>query len=327
MFSFTARPFMRGLAFVVVLSGCADGSPSAPAPSSFATPSQLAGPAAHLYGNDFMYSSQPSGNQVAVYKRKDNGTTLKSYETLTYGVSTPMGMVATPAGRLYVANSGDSNVLVYRTKRTGPQGPEATLHDDGEVPVNVDVTSNGRVVAVSNGSTTGDGAGSVSVYLNRQDEPSRTLTYGSDPIEGAGIAIDSNGNCYWSFNDPTTLTGSIVEFARCKGRATPIVSGILKAGGLAFDENQNLYYVDQLAGIYQCNGLSGCTLMTAIGCSGCLVRPANINFDNSNPQNLWVADAAGYIDAVSLTGTIEYTLDVVGGPTDPPFGIAPAPGS
>ncbi|MGA8576219.1 MAG: hypothetical protein WB609_11145 [Candidatus Cybelea sp.] len=325
MFSFTARPFIRGLAFVV-LSGCTGGSPGAPAPSSFATP-PLAGPAAHLYGNDFMYSSQPSGNQIDVYKRKDNSTTLKIYEALTYGLAAPMGMVATPAGRLYVANSGDSNVLVYRTRRRGPEGPEAALRDDGEVPVNVDVTSNARVVAVSNASTTGSGAGSVSVYLNRQDEPSRTLTYGSDLVQGEGIAIDSDGNCYWSFNDPTTLTGSIVEFARCRGNGTPIVSGILKAGGLAFDQSENLYYVDQLAGIYKCSRISECALITAIGCSGCLVRPANLNFDSSNPQNLWVADAAGYIDAVSLTGTIEYTLDVLGGPTDPPIGIAPAPGS
>jgi DNA-binding beta-propeller fold protein YncE len=274
-----------------------------------------------------MYSSQPSGNQVDVYKRKDGNVTLKIDETLTYGLSAPMGMVATPAGRLYVANSGDSNVLVYRTRRTGPQGPEATLRDDGEVPVNVGVASSGGVVAVSNSATSADGAGSVSVYLHRQDEPSRMLTYGSDPIQGEGIAIDANGNCFWSFNDSSTSTGSIVEFARCRGKGTSIVSGIFKAGGVAFDSSDNLYYVDQLAGIYKCSGISGCALITAIGCSGCLVRPANINFDNSNPQNLWVADAAGFIDAVSVTGTIEYTLNVLGGATDPPIGIAPAPGS
>ncbi len=284
-------------------------------------------PAAHLYGNDFMYSSQPSGNDVAVYKRKRRSPTLTSYETLTSGFSAPMGMVATPAGRLYVANSGDSNVLVYRTARRGPKGPVATLDDDGEVPVNVAVTSNGRVAAVSNSATTGAGAGSVSVYLNRQSEPSRRLTYGRDSLQGEGITIDSNGNCYWSFNDPATLTGSIVEFSRCRGHGTPIVSGILKAGGLAFDRSQNLYYVDQLTGIYKCSGVSQCALVTGVGCSGCLVAPANVNFDNSDPQNLWVADAAGYIDAVSLTGTIEYQLNVLDGPTNPPIGIAPAPGS
>ena len=51
-----------------------------------------------------------------------------------------MGMVTTADGWWYIANSGDSNVLVYRTTRKGPKGPKATLRDDGEVPVNVAVT-------------------------------------------------------------------------------------------------------------------------------------------------------------------------------------------
>jgi hypothetical protein len=236
-------------------------------------------------------------------------------------------MIATPAGRLYVANSGESNVLVYRSTHQGPQGPVVTLGDAGQVPVNVAVRPDRHVVAVSNASTTGNGAGSVSVYMHGANVPSHTLTYGSDPIQGEGIAVDASGNCFWSFNDPVTLTGSIVEFASCKGAGTPIVSGLLKAGGVAFDLSQNLYYVDQLAGIFKCTGTSGCALLAGIGCPGCLVAPANINFDNQTPQNLWVADAAGFIDAVSLSGAIEYTLEALGGPSDPPIGIAPAPGS
>ncbi len=325
-FSFGARPFIRSLTFAVALSGCANGSIASPPHPYFAAPPTPAEPAAHLYGNDFMYSSRPSGNEVVVYKRKRRSPTLQTFETLTSGLSAPMGMVATPGARLYVANSGDSNVLVYRTTRKGPQGPVTTLNDDGEVPVDVAVTPDRGLVAVSNGATSGSGAGSVSVYLHRRNKLSRSLTYGSDPLQGAGIAVDTSGNCYWSFNDPTTLTGSVVEFTNCKGAGMPIVTGILKAGGLAFDQNENLYYVDQLAGIYKCTGLSQCTLVTGVGCPGCLVMPTNINFDNSSPPNLWVSDAAGYIDALDAAGSIEYTLQVLGGPTDPPSGIAPAPG-
>jgi hypothetical protein len=312
------------LTIAVAVSGCAQGSPATATQSYFGTQT-LARPATHFYGNDWMYSSQPAGNEVVVYKRKRNGFTLTLYETLTSGFSAPMGMVTTPDGRWYIANSGDSDVLVYRTTRKGPKGPGAILNDDGEVPVNVDATPKHRLVAVSNGSTTESGAGSVSVYLNQHDEPSRILTYGSDPIQGEGIAIDSNGNCYWSFNDPKTLTGSIVEFAGCNGNGTLFKSGILKAGGMAFDRRGNLYYVDQLAGVYKCQG-SSCNLIAPIGVGG-LVLPTNINFDNSHPQNLWLADAAGYIDALNLDGLIAYTLDVIGGATDPPIGIAPAPGN
>ena len=311
------------LTLALAAGGCARNLPAATQP--FATLSTLAQPATHFYGNDFLFSSQPLSNDVVVYKRKRNSYTLKSFETLSSGFSKPMGMVTTPDGHWYVANSGDSDVLLYKTTRNGPQGPKATLADGGQVPVNVDATSNRQLVAVSNGSTTGNGAGSVSVYLNRQNAPSRHLTYGSDPVQGEGVAIDPSGNCYWSFNDPNTLIGSIVEFTGCNGAGTLFKTGILKAGGLAFDHRGNFYYVDQLLGIFKCQG-SSCTLFVPIVLGG-LVAPANINFDRSNPQNLWVADAAGYIDAVNLQGLLAYLLQILGGATDPPIGIAPAPGT
>lgn len=273
-----------------------------------------------------MYSSQPKSNEVVVYKRSKKSYTLTPYETLTTGLSKPMGMVSTPGGRWYVANSGAADVLVYRSTRSGPKGPKATLRDDGQVPVNVAATANSALVAVSNGSTTQSGAGSVSVYLNGQTEPSRNLTYGGDPVQGEGIAIDASGNCYWSFNDPNQLTGAIVEFAGCSGAGTPVQNGILKAGGLAFDRSGNLYYVDQILGIFKCQGTSSCALFAPVLLGG-LIIPTNINFDKSNPQNLWVADAAGSIDAVTLQGLVAYILQIIGGVTDPPIGVAPAPGS
>ena len=307
---------------VILLASCSGQSqPYVGAPQTFA------GPATHFYGNDWVFSSQPSQNRVLVYNRKRNGFTLKSYETLT-GFSAPMGMMTTPDGWWYVANSGDSNILVYRTTRTGPSGPKVTLKDEGEVPVNVAVTPDRQLVAASNASSTASGAGSVSVYLNRQHKPSRTLTYGSSPIRGEGIAIDSSGNCYWSFNDPITLIGSIVEFAGCTGSGSLFTTGILKAGGLAFDQSGNLYYVDQLAGIFKCNGPSSCSLLTPIGGGiGGLILPTNINFDSSTPQNLWVTDGAGFVEALNLEGIISYVLQTVGGVLYPPVGIAPAPGS
>jgi DNA-binding beta-propeller fold protein YncE len=322
--SFVARRFT--LLAIAAVSGCGQGSPAAPTQSSVHAPVPLAWPAAHFYGNDWMYSSQPQGNEVVVYKRKKDRFTLTRYEMLASGFSNPMGMVTTPDGSWYIANSGASNVLVYRSTREGPKGPRATLSDDGEVPVNVDVTPDQRLVAVSNASTTRGGAGSVSVYLDRQHEPSHILTYGNDAIQGEGVAIDSKGNCYWSFNDPKRLTGSIVEFVSCNGSGTLLRSGILKAGGLAFDRSGNLYYVDQVLGIFKCRIPSSCSIFTPVALGG-LVIPANINFDNSKPQNLWIADAAGYIDAVSLRGLITYTLSILGGAADPPIGIAPAPGS
>jgi len=225
MSGLTARAFVR-LTIAVAVSGCAQG-PTAPAVPSYSAAQQTpARPDAHLYGNDWLYASQPNDNEVVVYRRNSNNLTLSYVETLTSGLSAPMGMVATRDGTWYVANSGSSNVLVYSTTRHGPQGPIATLSDAGEVPVNVAATPNHRLIAVSNGSTSGSGAGSVSVYLNGSSTPSRTLSYGHDPIHGAGITIDANRNCYWSFDDPLTLTASIVKFPGCKGSGSLFKSGI-----------------------------------------------------------------------------------------------------
>ena len=195
------------------------------------------------------------------------------------------------------------------------------LFDSGEFPGNVDVVPNRKLVAVSNISTVSLGPGSVSVYLDRSDEPARTLTYGTDNMRGAGIAIDHHNNCYWSFNDPASGSGTIVEFIGCAGAGTPIVGGIGVAGGLVFDQKDDLYYVDQAVGIFKCMRTQNCkTFATGFG------DPVNINFDHKQ-KHLWVADASGYIDSVDpKNGTIESMTPAQGGAGDPPFGIAAAPG-
>lgn len=312
------RYAFSAIGFASLLYGCA-GSAAAPPVSSV---SLLQAPAGQFYGEDlgkFIYTAQFYGEDLGVYKQK--GLSLTFVKTLTQGVSSPQGTMATPSGLWYVANGGHANVLVYRTKRHSPAGPIATLDDYGQFPSNVSVTPDRRIVAVSNFSTASGGAGSVSIYLNRRAEPSRTLTYGRRSIQGEGIAIDRQGNCYWAFKNPATHRGSIVEFVSCSGAGTVVVSSIVEAAGIAFDQRGDLYYIDQTRGIYKCQRTSNCALFsTGFG------LPTNLNFDHKQ-RHLWVADASGYIDAVDpKTGAILYTLQAVGGPSDPPFGIAPAPG-
>ena len=114
---------------------------------------------------------------------------------------------------------------------------------------------------------------------------------------------------------PRTLTGSIVKFAGCNGSGSLFRSGILRAGGMAFDHSGNLYYVDQLIGIFKCNGPSSCGIFAPIGGSGGLIIPTNINFDNSTPRIYGSPTPRGYIDAVNLAGLIVYILDAIGGMT------------
>ncbi|HKU81378.1 MAG TPA: hypothetical protein VJP76_04335 [Candidatus Tumulicola sp.] len=261
-------------------------------------------------------TAQLYGNDAKIYRR--HGVQLAFVKSLMMGIEAPQGTVATNQGWWYVTNGGHSNVLVYRSTNHGPRGPFATLDDYGQIPVNVDATNDRQLVAVANVSTLGGAPGSVSIYLRRRVEPSRNLTYGSDAVQGIGVAIDQHGNCYWSFNDPASNKGSIVKFKGCTGKGKPIVGGIAFAGGLTFDRRGNLYYVDQTSGIYKCAGTNACSLF-ARGFGD----PVNINFD-SNEHHLWVADATGYIDAVDRSGKIVYRKDADGG--EAPYGVAPVPG-
>ncbi|MGB6601428.1 MAG: hypothetical protein WBE77_10150, partial [Candidatus Cybelea sp.] len=244
--TFIGRFTLLAILALGLLSGCTAGSPQMPATPALALTKTLAAKPPQALEPDLapggmMFTAQLYGNDVGVYRRMR--LDLKYFETISKGVSGPQGMVATENGWLYVANGGHSNVLIYRTTSHGPKGPFGSLDDYGQLPVNVDVLPNRRLVAVSNGSTIYKGAGSVSVYLDRRAEPARILTFGSDPLEGMGVAIDHRGDCYWSFNDPASGDGSVVKFARCAGSASIVVPSIAKAGGIAFDKRGNLFYV------------------------------------------------------------------------------------
>lgn len=308
-----------------LLSGCGGSAVSpATAPGSALANIPVRHDANH-YGNDIMYASQFLNNDLSVYARK--GFTITLTQIITQGVSGPEGMMSTVNGWWYVANGGDSNVLIYQTKKKKGPVSEGTLNDYGQDPVNVAVTPDRNLVAVSNlGSASG--AGSVGVYLYRSNEPARVLTYGSDLVKGMGVAIDHQGNCYWSFNDPSSGSGSIVEFAGCTGSGTLLVSGIPFAGGLAFDQSGNLYWVNEItngryySGVYECNKTSSCNqLITPPATFG---QPTNINFDYKS-KDLWVADATGYIDAIEFKGQ---KTQIYRDPSSDgnPYGVAPEPG-
>ncbi len=205
------------LLLVAMLGGCAAAAsggsqPLLGLPAGLASSARASLHTATLSPGVWVFTAQLYGEDLKIYQR--NGLALTYFETLTSGVASPSGTVTAPDGRWYVANGGHSNVLVYRTTKYGPQGPTQVLDDYGERPVNVGLAPSRPLVAVSNGETTSGGAGSVSIYLNHNVEPARILTYGKDALAGMGVAIDHRGNCYWSFNDPKTHSGSIVGIRR-----------------------------------------------------------------------------------------------------------------
>jgi hypothetical protein len=258
----------------------------------------------------YIYTCNYYGSDCQVY----NGTTYALITKLTSGLSNPQGTSVNwiPPKRTWsIANTGLSNVLQY-----SPGGTTLlnTITDSGEYPVDVTAGFKTNTTIISNIYTTSFTAGSVNVCV------ASSCTKLTDPnaFEGIGIALDGSGNCYWSFNDNSGI-GQVDEFTGCAG--TPTNLGITEgfAGGMAFDAAGNLWYSDQLAGVYKCSGTSNCVL-TATGFTDGLM----INFKHKF-TGLLVADAgAGNVDNVDpSTGTVTTLFSE--GTSDPPFGVAGSP--
>lgn len=316
---------LAGLLSAALLCACGAGAGSStPALSSLDVRSALnvKQGGSSSFGN-WIYTARLYDHDLQVYER--NGNSVTYFETLP-GFNGPFGTHTTPNGWWYIAESGNADVAIYQSKKSGPVGPFPPLVDYGQVPVNVDVLPNRRLVAVSNQSTLSSGSGSVSIYLNRQTNPSRMLTYGSGKVAGMGVAISHQGDCYWSINGTSSGSGAIVKFPACNGSGSVVVSGIPVVGGIIFDQSDNLYYIDQTYGIYQCKKVSACQPFVAQYPGSWI----NMNFDHKS-KDIWVADTTGYIVEVSdLTNkkkgpTVTRTA-TEGGASGGPYGIAPAPG-
>lgn len=332
------------LALFAIVSGCASGSSgsvpgtanvgiSAPSLGVSAQPNKKGGNCRNADGKGgsggVISTAQLYGHDLNVYQRGSSGG-LNYLCSLTLGVQDPNGTMTTGNGWWYVANGAGENVLVYRFKKGLPQGPVSTLADYNNYATNVALNPNRNTVAVSNLNSIYNTGGSLSIYLHRQAVPARVLTYGSSKVYGAGVALSHGGDCYWAFNagGSSSGPGSIVKFAKCNGSATLVWSGIPLVGGLAFDQSDNLYFVNSLnssgnpAGIYKCQKTSNCSTEFSVKQ---FMQPTNMNFDYKG-KDLWVVDPGNdLIYEVNSGGTIVNHYVPEGSAA--PYGIAPEPGA
>jgi DNA-binding beta-propeller fold protein YncE len=276
----------------------------------------------------FVTTLQAYGSDANVYqvtttpparpRKRAPGPYLMFLSSFTTGLNTPYGATITPSGTWYIANSADFNVLVFTLSSSGVvTGPTETLSDPNGEPIGVDSNTTGSLVAVADGTPSGQGA--LELYAGGSTTPTKTLGVAGAEI-GIGVALDKANNCYWSYNS-VSGTAAIVEFPKCRGSEKPIAT-VAFAGGLAFNEANDLFYTDQMAGtVNRCNGHASCHVL-ASGFSD----PWGINFD-SGWKHLWLTDVAtGSIYALNpKTGAILSTTPG-GTASDPPFGIAAAPG-
>jgi hypothetical protein len=306
----------------VAIVGCSMRS-VAPAPNVPPSSMESAFVQPDSFGN-WLYACGAQLNGCDVYKVA--GTKLTYFETLTTGFSIPEGAVATVNGFWYQTNQQGHDVVIYKSNTTGPTKGAKTLLDPNERPVDVDADPTLGIVAVSNLQTTsGSPSGNVAIYKSGATTASSFLHYTvpSGNTFGLGIAIDKNGNCFWSVSDVAKFKMYIVEFKSCAGKGTVIVTGGA-AGGVAFDGSNNLYYVDQFnATVNKCTGTKSCKVLNST-----VISPQAIQFD-SGWKHLWVTDSGNTsIDALNpTTGVIESTNPFHGGASKPDDWLALAPGA
>jgi hypothetical protein len=245
---------------------------------------------------------------------------------LTSGIVNAQGVATDHHGNAYVADSGSSKVLEY-----GPLFNPLlkTYQDPKQVPLDLDVDATNELLAVSNKSTTNGGPGSVSVYAGGSLKPTGTLTDPAAPnAQGIGIAIDRSDNCFWSLYDPSSGLSKIDEFSGCAGSPIAIVSGKHSLAGMAFDKRNNLFYIVDVNtthhDIFKCKGTAECRALATH-----FFEPVMINFDN-RWGFLWVDDAGvlegPLIESINPKNGHVISSFRAGSTTDPPFGIAHAPG-
>ncbi len=123
--------------------------------------------------------------------------------TITKNLTKPAGVAAGKDGLFYVADESAEKIWVFSS---GGKRLVAKLSDRGNVPDDVAVYND--EVAVSNQKT-------MTFFSKGATKPTRTLK-DSSAQQGRGAAFDSEGNCYWSFENKSS-TPQVDEFKGCSG--------------------------------------------------------------------------------------------------------------
>jgi hypothetical protein len=287
--------------------------------------------------SQWVISCQFSGGTCGVITPQAPGSQVATLS----GLTNPQGVVAGVfSGYWYVANTDASDIPYYASDSAGnpfpvygtavlPNPLEDTNQYPADLALNETADSTGLLtasqLAVSNIYSTSFGPGSVTVFTTSGSSYSSYNLSDPNAYEGEGVAFDNGGNCFWAYNsEEAEGPGRIDEFASCQGDPQQVAGiAIGFAGGVAFDNNGNLWYVDQEgqsnslpAGVYKCNRLSSCKLVF-----GGFTDPLFISFDTAN-ANVYVSDVgAGIIYQCSI-GSSSCVQLYASGYSNPPYGVA-----
>ena len=176
-------------------------------------------------GKNLLYVSSYGGGYVDIYDLKGHVENRLPEGTITAGLSGPQGMAVDRSLNLYVANTGNDTVTVYRP---GSNRPSVTYSLGLDQPVGVAVGRDGTVYVANLGDT-------VVEYTDGRTTPARTLSIGA-PVD---CALDKENNLY------VTYSGGIEEFAPGSRTGTQLGMRLSAPRGIQIDRYDNIVVANQ----------------------------------------------------------------------------------
>ncbi|HEX8816850.1 MAG TPA: hypothetical protein VF753_15235 [Terriglobales bacterium] len=263
---------------------------------SAARPGVVAGPKIPVHQFISRRGMQQAGASIFTSDYEDNAvwwydTKGDLLGTITNNLLNPQGLVTDAKNNLYVADTGNSNLLIYAKPYT--KTPK-TLDASGWYPVGISQFNNGEWVAAANIFATNGDAGSVLIY--RYNKLVRTIT-NSSFFEYYFCAFDSKGNLFVDGRDDNgnTILGVVLS-ATAGGSTLKVISTgntIEFPGGIAVNASGQVAIDDQDAStVYTYNGLAHGSLGNPIKTTPLSGVGDGVNFAfMGGGKTLWVADA------------------------------------
>lgn len=184
----------------------------------------------------YLFASDFSTNNIYVLRAKTYGTVRE----ISYGY--PNGLWVDGTGNLYAANypaypseNPPPGVIEYSPGASKP----SCIYSGGIDPINVTVDRSGNVYAADYNY---DGSGYIDRYSQCGSSIGTKYAVGGAP---QGVAVDTNGDLYVSYNSHVTGGGALEEFPAGSKKPVPLGPAFHFAGGLIFDKNGNLLACDQ----------------------------------------------------------------------------------
>jgi hypothetical protein len=324
------RRYSLGLCAVAILAGCGGSQSPIAAPGTAGQGAAHGPPPSTGNPKELAISEWTASPYFAAVAILNN--VFKPVRTITTGLTCPRGDWIDAHGTLYVADYCKPRAGAVQEYPAGKSAPSFTytgtlmgVHPCLGDTINVTTDSADHVYAVDDNGNSPCGA-----YLNvfefpqHKNKPIAYCTPTTILSLGAGVAIDSTGDVFVSFNGPSSSGGYIDEYVGgLRGcPATALGVTFTSVGGLQVDKHDNLVVADTGAGTVDIIAPPYSSITSAIpGFS----MPTNVAL-NKKQTELFVADhGTGVVDVLAYPSGAPITVLGASRGVTEPWGVAAFP--